>query len=200
MYSAFDEVSVARRVGALPWNRALAFGCACAHRLIWSYRCFAEETSSGDVTPLVRALDLLWDASRTGVCPPDTVCRKFVSECEAQAPNSEVHASLFTTSAQEAAFAICSLLDYCIERKVEQVLLAARYPTDSVDLYVQEVEHMSPQDPDVEARILSHPLMQQELARAHRDLTAMEIGGDEAIDGLFSRRTTEAALELEPAG
>jgi len=164
---------------------------------MWSYRRFAEESGSGDMTPLARALDVLWNASRTGVCPPDTVCRKFVSECEAQAPSSEVHASLFTTSAQEAAFAICSLLDYCIDRNVDQVLLAARYPTDSVDLYVQELEQMSPQDPDLEQRILRHPLMQQELAREHRDLTAIEINGDEAIDDLYSRRATEAALELE---
>lgn len=195
MFLGFDEVGITRRVSALPWNQALAFGCSCAERLMWSYRWFAEQSSIGEVKPLGRALNVLWDASRTIKCPSAIDCRQLLSDCEAQTPSSEVYESLLTTSAQEAALAVCSLLDYCIDRKIEHVIMAARYPTDSVDLYIQEIEHLSPLDPELEHRILSHPLMQQELARQHRDLTMMELGGDKNVEELYFRRTKEASLK-----
>lgn len=89
---------------------------------------------------------------------------------------------------------MCSLLDYYAEGKLEQVALAARYPTDSIDLYVQEIEQMVPQDPALEAKILGHHLMQRELARQDRDLTVLESGGASAIGELLSRRFIEEAF------
>lgn len=50
----------------------------------------------------------------------------------------------------------------------------ATYATDSVDLYVQEIEGMSPVDPLLEQKILMHPLMQRELRQQEDDLTAIE--------------------------
>jgi uncharacterized protein YjaG (DUF416 family) len=196
MLSVFDEGEVNRRVSALPWDRALAFGCACAHRLLWSYERFCEETADGDASPLAEALDLLWTAARTAAPPPRAECERLAAGVEAQAPNSEIHTSLLTTSAQDAVFAICSLLDYCVESTAEALVLTARYPCDSVDLYVQESEGMHPRAPDLEEQILQHPMMQQELARQERDLTALEVDGDSGLDALYARRGTEAALEL----
>lgn len=196
MLPQFDENAVIRRVQRLPWNLALAFGASCAGRLVSNYQKFHEETKWGDVQPILRALDFLCRIAASQTAVTKAEARAVASECEAQAPASEDFSSLFTSGAQDAVFAVCSLLDYCAERKAQQVALAARYPTDSVDLYVQEVENLSPQDPALEAKILAHPLMQQELLRQERDLVAVETQGASAVPELMARRTTEQAFQI----
>lgn len=199
MLQRFDELSLTRRLQPLSRAQVLAFGCACAGRLVWSYERFIEEARWGSPEPLGRALGLLWAIARGQRPPPPSEFRALADDCEAQTPSSDAFGSVFTTPAQDAVFATCSLLDYCIEGKAGQVVLAARYPTDSVDLYVQELERMDPRAPDLEDRILSHCLMQQELRRQDRDLAALEAGGDRAVEEIFSRRLTEAALKPTPA-
>jgi uncharacterized tellurite resistance protein B-like protein len=50
----------------------------------------------------------------------------------------------------------------------------AVYATDSVDLYVQEIENMAPNDPELERKILMHHLMQRELTEQQRNLKMIE--------------------------
>ncbi|WP_437286061.1 DUF416 family protein [Sorangium sp. So ce406] len=194
MMPTFDEQALVRRLRPLPWFCSLAFGAACASRLVPNYRRFVEATGWGDIRPIIRALDLVWGVARAQTSLAEAECRALAGECESHAPDSEDFNSLFTSSAQDAVFAVCSLLDYCAEGKPEQVALAARYATDSVDLYVQEIEQMAPQDPTLEAKILAHPLMQQELERQSRDLVALESVGASAVVQLLSRRTIEEAF------
>jgi len=159
--------------------------------LLPNYRRFFDETKWGDVTPIEHALDYLARSAGTQTLPAESECRRLAAECEAQAPRSEEFSALFTTSAQDAVFAVCSLLDYCAERKLDQVVLAARYAADSIDLYVQETEQMRPGDPALEAKILAHRLMQQELERQERDLAALGTGVADTVAGVLSRRATE---------
>ena len=71
--------------------------------------------------------------------------------------------------------AVCCLLDYLIENDVDKVVQVAAYATDSVDLYVQEIEDMAPNDPLLEQKILKHHLMQRELKQQEKDLKAIEM-------------------------
>lgn len=194
MLPAFDERLLAQRLQPLPWFLSLAFGVACAGRLVSNYRKFSDETGWGDITPLERALGILGTLAINRTLPTESECRNLATQCEAQAPDSEAFSSLFTSSAQDAVFSVCSLLDYSTERKLEQVVLAARYPTDSVDLYVQETEQMAPQDPALEAKILAHRLMQQELSRQARDLAVLEAEGAAGIPEVLSRLKSEEAF------
>ena len=45
-----------------------------------------------------------------------------------------------------------------------------------VDMYVQELENMPANAPDLESRIRLHVMMQQELERQEDDLSALEAG------------------------
>lgn len=60
------------------------------------------------------------------------------------------------------------------ENDVDKIVQAATYATDSVDLYVQEIENMSPNDPTLEKKILAHHLMQRELAQQEENLKMIE--------------------------
>jgi uncharacterized protein len=181
MLPAFDERLLAQRLQPLPWFLSLAFGVACAGRLLSNYRKFSAESGWGDIAPLERALGVLGTAAVNQMLPTESEWRNLAAQCEAQAPDSEEFTSLFTSSAQDAVFSVCSLIDYSSERKLEHVVLAARYPTDSVDLYVQEEAQMAAQDPALEDKILAHDLMQKELSRQERDLAVLEAEGAEGV-------------------
>lgn len=94
--------------------------------------------------------------------------------CESAAPNSDDFSSIYVTAAQDACFSICSLLDFLTEENVNKIVQSAIYATDSVDLYVQEIEEMDPADPQLEKKILMHQLMQRELQQQENDLAAIE--------------------------
>lgn len=196
MLPAFDERLLVLKLRPLPWFLSLSFGVACAGRLVSNYRKFSIETGWGEITPIERALGVLGSVAVKQMLPSESECRSLAAQCEAQAPDSEAFSSLFTSSAQDAVFSICSVLDYAAERKVEQVVLAARYPTDSLDLYIQETERMAPQDSTLEAKVISHQLMQQELRRQERDLAILERKGAAAVPEVLSRATSEEAFQL----
>jgi uncharacterized protein YjaG (DUF416 family) len=109
------------------------------------------------------------------------------SACELAAPSSDDFTSIYVTAAQDACFAVCSLLDYVLENDIDKIVQAATYATDSVDLFVQEADGIEPGDPELEAKILGHPLMQRELERQDSDLEAMS-SADEISRSFIDQR------------
>src|SRR5262249_7804547 len=146
-----------------------AFGASCCERMLPNYEAFVRDVGWGKMTPLREALDTTWEACE-GRQAPRAKLGDMLSMCEACAPDSEAFSSLYTSSAQDAVFAVCALLDFLLDGDVANVVRVPRLSTDSVDLIVQEREAMNPRDPLLERRILEHPLMQQELTRQTRDL------------------------------
>ena len=179
-------------------HQQLAFGAACCERMLPNYETFMREVSWGDVGPLRRAIDAVWDACR-GTRPSEVQLRNMLAQCEQCAPDSEDYTSLYTSPAQDAVFALCSLLDFLLDGDVGHVVNVPRCSIDSVDLVVQEQEHMDPRDPLREQKILEHTLMQQELMRQQRDLAgASDISpGDRgALLALRERARGESNLTL----
>lgn len=169
MEAAFSEKRTLEALCKLERYQQLAFGASCCERMLPNYERFAREVGWRDARPLRSALDAAWDAC-TSQRLPEAGLRELLSQCEDCAPDSESFTSLYTSSAQDAVFAICSLLDFLIDGDVSRVVSIPRFSTDSADLIVQEREAMDPRDPLRESKILEHPLMQQELARQRRDL------------------------------
>ena len=196
MLPEFDENTLRVQLASMPWPEALAFAAAGAERIAPNYETFYNETGWGDPASVRRGLDLIWQAAETATRMSERVVKQHLIDCEAAVPESEDFDSLFTSSAQDAVFAVCSLLDYLLDGSLDKLVLAARYPTDSVDLFVQEAEGMDPQDPQLEQRILCQPLMQQELARQQRDLRVLRAGGADAIGRARRSTITERTFEL----
>jgi len=170
---AFDSKATLTRVAQLDANRQLGFGALCAERLLPNYRAFNRESGWGDASPVRAALDFVWRRVFGDAVNQDEL-RRHVALCEAAAPESGEHASLFATAAQDACFSVCCLLDFMQQNDVGKIVQVATYATDSVDLYVQEIEQMDPADPELESRILNHPLMQRELQQQELDLREIE--------------------------
>ncbi|WP_437734435.1 DUF416 family protein [Sorangium sp. So ce1335] len=169
MEATFSDERLLEMLSKMAPHQQLAFGAVRCERMLPSYQTFMREVGWRDVAPLREALDAVWVACESERIT-DAQLGELLSKCEECAPSSENFTSLYTSSAQDAVFAICSLLDFLLDGDVARVVSAARFSIDSVDLIVQEREAMDPRDPLREHKILAHPLMQQELLRQQRDL------------------------------
>ncbi len=170
---AFNGFTLKERLKKLDSKRQLTFAALCCERLLPNYLTFQQDTGWGDIGPVRQALDCVW-AFLHDQAPSSQEIKNAIVSCESVAPNSDDFVSLYVTSAQDACFAVCGLLDYLLENDVDKVVRAATYATDSVDLYVQEIENIAPNDPQLEQKILTHRLMQRELDQQEQDLKAIE--------------------------
>lgn len=186
---AFNSEVLKDRLIKLDSKRQLAFGAVCCERLLPNYLAFQKDAGWGNFDLVRKALDCVW-ASLNGRTPSSQEIKEITTSCESAAPDSEDFDSLYVTSAQDACFAVCSLLDYLLESDVLKVVQVATYATDSVDLYVQEIESMAPNDPQLEQKILMHRLMQRELAQEEADLKTIELAPSLNQDFLVQLKTS----------
>jgi uncharacterized protein len=170
MESSFSDARAFEALSAMRSQQQLAFGAACCERMLPSYEIFKQESGWGNATPLREALDAIWVVC-LGAPASVTQLRAQLEMCEKCAPDSEDFTVLHTSAAQDAAFSICSLIEFLLNDDVRKIVSAARFATDSVDLIVQEQQNMDARDPLREQKILEQPLMQQELQRQRRDLS-----------------------------
>lgn len=170
---AFNAHALKERLINLENKGQLAFGAVCCERLLPNYLAFQKDTGWGDINLVREALDCVWASISGNLRSPQEI-RNISASCEAAAPSSDDFQSLYVTSAQDVCFAVCGLLDYLLENDVDKIVQVATYAIDSVDLYVQEIENMVPNDPRLEQKILSHSLMQRELMQQEENLKAIE--------------------------
>jgi uncharacterized protein YjaG (DUF416 family) len=135
--------------------------------------------------------------------PRPAELRDLLAQCDECAPDAEDFTSLYVASAQDAAFAICALLDFLLDGDLDRLVSVPRLSTDTVDLIVQEREDMDPRDPLREQRILEHPVMQQELVRQRRDLAGaaeLALGDEAALSAFRTRAQSESNLIVGATG
>lgn len=178
----FNCKTLKERLKKLDRKLQLAFGATCCERLLPNYLAFVKEAGWGDIKPIRHALDLVWLYLEEKTVKSQEV-NKMIALCESVAPDSDDFQSLYSTSAQDACFAVCALLDYLIKNDIDRIIQVAIYATDSVDLYVQIIENLDPNSPDLEQKILEHRLMQRELSQQEKDLEYIEKAVD--IDSKF---------------
>jgi len=199
MLSAFNANSLRAKLIKFDTDQQLAFGAICCERLLPNYIAFQQDVGWGDIAPIRKALDFVW--SFLGSKSVDTQAVESITDsCESVAPDSEDFESLYVSSAQDACFAVFGLLDFLLENSVDKIVQAATYATDSVDLYVQEIEDMAPNDPELEQKILNHRLMQRELAQQEKDFTEIEQAttlSSDFLDGLKQSWNNEGKSNLD---
>jgi uncharacterized protein len=195
----YDENLLIEELSFLSKSQCLAFGVLCCERVIPNYRSFTSDSGWGDLVPLTDAIEIIW-SSVSGQAIDREISDEIISRCESAAPNSDEFSSIFVTAAQDACFAVCALLDYLKTENVERVAKAATYATDSIDLFVQEKEKISPLDPDLEEKIRRHDLMQKELFMQRQSLDkikAVEIFNDVAISQIKSSFSGDGGGNLQ---
>ena len=108
---AFDSQFLMDRLRSFDFNRKLAFGVLCCERLLPNYLAFQQESGWGSVTSVRKALDCAI-AFLCGRKPSAETIQEASAACESCAPSSDDFSYVRVTSAQDACFAVCSLLDF----------------------------------------------------------------------------------------
>jgi uncharacterized protein len=153
----------------------------------------------GDPEGLRRALDLGWTVAAAKEPGPGAL-QDAHAIVDAATPDTADFDSLYLSPALDAATATLNVLDFIRNREPGLVAQTASLCRDTVDMYVQEKEGMDSQDPDLEAQILRHPLMQRELERQRLDLqrAAALASGQETLERLRGewRQPKKSNLDL----
>jgi len=173
MAHGFDPVALQRRLEGLPsWGR-LAFGTLLLERAVPNFLRFEAETGAPGGAVLRGAQAKLWERleGNTVAAAFDSITAKA---CEFFAPDTEHYKSLYTSSALDAVTIACNVLDYADSGRTELLVDSAGLRRDSVDMFLQLTERAHVSAEELEVRLLSHPLMQEELGSQEADLVFLE--------------------------
>lgn len=180
----YSKEEVQRRLETLPSRNRIAFGVSCCERMYPNYAACKRRIKWGDERPLRKALDELWKYIE-GEEMTKLAAKQMYEACEAVAPNSDDFSELLTTSAQDACFSICCVLDYVLQGKPERIAQASSYAINTLDLYISALLDGFSKAPrgifnraEHEEQIRLHPLMQRELARQDADLKLLASNPD----------------------
>ena len=179
MEAAFDDAALRKWVSKLSREARVAFMLSIAERLAPNHAAFVRHHGWGDSTALHAALELGW-RWLAGERVDAAAVRALIERCEAVTPDTEDFESEFVSAALDAAIVCRLVLEMVLEHDGAKLVEAASLARDSVDLHVQELESLDPGDPQLERKILEHPLMQQELRRQREDLELLERTGGSA--------------------
>jgi uncharacterized protein YjaG (DUF416 family) len=165
----FDADALQSTVATLDYRAQVAFALLCTERLYPNYLVFQQDVGWGSSATVRAALDYVWDWLLQAKLSADEL-EKLLDEVEHAEPDTENFDSLFVSPALDVATATGALLRLLWEPGVAGVVEVASYARDTVDMYIQEVEGMDPQDPHLEETIRLHPTMQRELQNQSDDL------------------------------
>jgi len=165
----FDPDELGKLLLGLGEQQRLVFGLACSERLYPNYVVFASEEGWGEPKTLRAALDLAWDAV-LGQPPSPELLRQLQKRVEAAEPDTEKFETILVSSALDAAATAGLLLKLLEANEPDVAVEIASLSRDTVDMYIQAIEHLEPSDPALEKKILLHRLMQAELRRQRDDL------------------------------
>ena len=176
METEFNKVVLAARIGRLVRWKALAFGLSVCERMYPVFPIFAERNGHHGVEVLRVALDGIWTELMAGRDRADL--NSEAKQCMDVAPDMDDYDGLYASAAMDAACSTSILLEAMSGDHVSAAADIASLGWDTVDMLVQQYEDMDSQDPELEARILEHPLMQKELAHQRLDLEFLESLGN----------------------
>jgi len=161
MENEFSEKLLREQLNKLELWKRLVFLLAICERMLPNFILFASETGANGSDTLRSALNMAWDIILNHKFPVDLSLE--AKQCEDVAPDTEDYSCLLVSSALDAALGISNLMKAVTEYDNEYVVESAILICDSIDMYVQEIEKMDSQDPDLEQKITVSKLMQKEL-------------------------------------
>jgi len=165
----FDKQKLIADLEGVPPPLRVAFAAACAERQMPAYRAFASQSGLGDAEALRRFLD---DAWLNPAKSDEPEFHRQLQDCLNLIPKEDT-VNPWTeeaTHAQDAGISLAHTLRTRISGEAEEAAWSAQVAYESLDNFVINRENIDTNLPDSEARVLSHPLVQAELARQQRDL------------------------------
>jgi uncharacterized protein YjaG (DUF416 family) len=192
----FDESKLVTMLKRLPAPLRVAFAAACAERQIPAYRIFSSQTGQGDPDALQRTLDDLWAEPSTTRGEPEL--ERQVKEVLGVIPQEEGFVGPWTqqaTNAQNAGMSLVYALRARLNGEAQEAAWSALVAYEALDNFVINHEDIDTNEPAGEHKVLSHQLVQAELARQQRDLEDLLAADGRDLKGVFSRLRERAKLD-----
>ncbi len=157
----------------LSYSGRLAFAASCCERAYPNYVIFFQRTHWGGPAALRASLNKVWDFVEGSIRASEDIS-ELEQKCEAVTPDlddfSTSDIDVQAGAAQEAAFMVRLLLQFCRDNQVSYAVRITTFARDTIDMYVQVVENLDPSDPELDAKVAQHPLMRQEIRNQESDL------------------------------
>jgi uncharacterized protein YjaG (DUF416 family) len=194
--ACFNEAERCVQLSSLPTKEKAAFAAACTERLFPAYYRFCVLTGRGQPEVLRETLTRLWD-DLLGRLMSDQEINNRLEVVMSLVPREDDGKWVpEQAAAEDAAAALAYALRCRGNGASKEAAWAARRVYEAIDHYVINRETTLLDGNRNEERILSHPLVQQELSRQRRDideLTQHKI----SIEQLRERSSREAASFLK---
>lgn len=163
------ESSLAAELELLSPAHRLAFVAATAERMLPAYEEFVRRERWGDSSVMRSAIERVW-AAVLGQALTSEEHRQLITATLEVIPDSEEFGSALASAAIEAGHVIHGAIECTTRPDPATCAKVALHAEDVVDLWVQVSEDLDSSDPQLEAKIDAHPLMQTERVRRREDL------------------------------
>jgi len=183
MYT-FDEDNIKDQIRKLSPHSRVAIAALCCERSLPNYKRFSLHHNWGKFDVLQNALAKIWTWLEKQNDTDDLIA--LALQCEEQAPDTNQFESVYVSPALDSAISVSNTLREIVSSKGNYAFEVASLSRDTVDMYIQEIENLYPQDPDLEEKIRMHTLMQAELQMIYADLNYLQT--DWSIGELTNRR------------
>lgn len=193
----YDEHRLVVELDRLPRRLRVAFAAACAERLMPAYRRFSEIGGRGDPKALTAILKQLWEDLREVALMEEDELQAILDACMKLVPREDEEPWIQEqAAAEDGAVAVAYSLRCRQSGEAKEAAWAARRVYEALDHFVINRGNIDINNPGAEQRVLSHPLIQAELARQRRDIDELlatsesdELG---SIAGLRDRAREDA--------
>lgn len=160
----------------LPHSHRLAFAASCCERAYPNYVTFFQRARWGGPAVLRAALNGIWDFIEGSTRALDDL-GELEQKCESVTPDlddfSTSDIDVLAGAAQEAAFMVRLLLQFCRDNRLSYAVRITTFARDTIDMYVQVVEKLDAADPGLNEKVAQHPLMLQEIQQQESDLVKL---------------------------
>jgi uncharacterized protein YjaG (DUF416 family) len=191
----FDQQLLKDRLRLLGCVRQSLFALTCAERLFPSYDLYQEVTGRGDSNRLRCALDCLWKTVLQSETSTSLDELNKLDEYELLAPGEDTPWNSLNPVAENAVAAVIYAYRCRLENSVENAVWAAVQGYEATDYVAHTVNQIEFSTPGAAAAILKEELVQNEIARQVRDVTALELSGDDPAElARLSRQLRERAV------
>lgn len=169
----FNEEYLVQQLGTTPFYSRCLFAASCAERLFPAYLLFFSKTGIGNAEALRAILDKVWATLRERVEYLAVELEHDIEACMTLIPTEESGGewSQERPWAEDASSAVAYCLGIWNEKgSPQEAAWAARCVYEAVDNYVINLNREQLEFPRDEQLVLSHQVVQTELARQLRDL------------------------------
>jgi uncharacterized protein YjaG (DUF416 family) len=196
----FDEQELVHHLDQLPPKLRVAYAAACVERLLPAYFSFSERTGKGDPNRLARILERLWADLQDNPMSAEEI-KVNLDTCTSLIPQEDeepwVEEQVY---AEDATAALAYALRARQSGESQEAAWAARRVYEAADYYVTNRVGMDITQSSGEERVLSHGIVQAELARQRRDfedlLNAASKENTRAVVSLLQSRARADAIKF----